>query len=121
MPSFGSYLLGAVQLFVLAAGFGVAAIMLRTRLLPGWRGAPARLVEITFGVGLLTVAAEVLGTFGLLYAGALMIVAVLTALVARVAPEQPGGGETARGGELGLWAGVVAFVVIAIVVFDWAV
>lgn len=121
MPSFGSYLLGAAQLIVLAAGFGVAAIMLRARLLPGWRGAPARLVEITFGVGLLTVAAEVLGTFGLLYAGALMIVAVLTALVARVAPEQPGGGETARGGELGLWAGVVALVVVAIVVFDWAV
>jgi hypothetical protein len=121
MPSFGSYLLGAVQLIVLAAGFGIAAYMLRARLLPGWRGAPARLVEITFGVGLLTVAAEVLGTFGLLYAGALLAAAVLSALVARVAPEQPGGGTTARGGELGLWAGVVAFVVVAIVVFDWAV
>jgi hypothetical protein len=121
MPSFGSYLLGAAQLLVLVAGFGLAAIMLRARLLPGWRGAPARLVEITFGVGLLTIAAEVLGTFGLLYAVALMIVAVLIALVARVAPEQPGGGVTARGGELGLWAGVVAVVVVAIVVFDWAV
>jgi hypothetical protein len=121
MPSFGSYLLGAVQLIVLAAGFGIAAYMLRARLLPGWRGAPARLVEITFGVGLLTIAAEVLGTFGLLYAGALLIVAVLTALVARVAPVQPGGGQTARGGELGLWAALVALVVVAIVVFDWAV
>jgi hypothetical protein len=121
MPSLGSYLLGAAQLIVLVAGFGLAAYMLRARLLPGWKGAPARLVEITFGVGLLTVAAEVLGTFGLLYAGALLAVAVLTALIARVAPEQPGGGQTARGGELGLWAGVVAVVVIAIVVFDWAV
>ncbi|HXF31052.1 MAG TPA: hypothetical protein VN522_05980 [Solirubrobacterales bacterium] len=121
MPSFGSYLLGAVQLIVLAAGFGFAAFMLRSRLLPGWRGAPARLVEITFGVGLLTIAAEALGTFGLLYPGALLIVAVLTALVARVTPVQPGGGQTARGGELGLWAALVAVVVIAIVVFDWAV
>ncbi len=121
MPSFGSYLLGAAQLIVLAAGFGLAAIMLRTRLLPGWRGAPARLVEIIFAVGLLTIAAEVLGTFGLLYAGTLLIVAVLIALVTRVAPEQPGSGQTARGGELGLWAGVVALVVVAIVVFDWAV
>jgi hypothetical protein len=121
MPSFGSYLLGAVQLIVLAAGFGLAAYMLRARLLPGWRGAPARLVEITFGVGLLTVTAEVLGTVGLLYAGALMIVAVLSALVARVAPVRPGGGQTARGGELGLWAALVALVVVAIVVFDWAV
>ncbi|HTT93454.1 MAG TPA: hypothetical protein VMF55_02200 [Solirubrobacterales bacterium] len=121
MPSFGSYLLGAAQLVVLVAGFGLAAYMLRRRLLPGWRGAPARLVEITFGVGLLTIAAEVLGTFGLLYAGALLIVAVLTALIVRVAPVQPGGGQTARGGELGLWAAAVAVVVVAIVVFDWAV
>ncbi|HKZ13029.1 MAG TPA: hypothetical protein VJL81_04190 [Solirubrobacterales bacterium] len=121
MPSFGSYLLGAAQLIVLAAGFGLAAYMLRARLLPGWRGAPARLVEITFAVGLLTVAAEALGTFGLLYAGTLVAVGVLIALVVRVAPMQPGGGETARGGELGLWAGVLALVVVAIVVFDWAV
>src|ERR1700756_1485046 len=117
MPSLGSYLRGAVQLIVLAAGFGIAAYMLRSRLMPGWRGAPARLVEIVFAVGLLTIAAEVLGTFGLLYAGALLIVAVLTALVTRVAPVQPGSGQTARGGELGLWAGVVALVVVAIVVF----
>ncbi len=121
MPSFGSYLLGAAQLFVLVAGFGLAAVMLRARLLPGWQGAPARLVEITFGVGLLTIAAEALGTFGLLYAGALIAAAVLIALVARVTPAQPGGGQTARGGELGIWAAAVAIVVIAIVVFDWAV
>src|ERR1700709_1653161 len=121
MPSFGSYLLGAVQLLVLVAGFGLAAYMLRLRLLTGWRGAPARLVEITFGVGLLTVAAEVLGTFHLLYVVPLLIVAVLSALVARVAPVRPGAGQTARGGELGFWAAVVAIVVGAIVVFDWAV
>src|SRR5689334_8770261 len=120
MPSLGSYLLGAAQLIVLVAGFGLAAYMLRARLLPGWRGAPARLVEIIFGVGLLTIAAEVLGTFELLYPGALCLVAVLIAVVARVAPEQPGGGRTARGGELGLWAALVAVAVIAIVVFDWA-
>jgi hypothetical protein len=121
MPSLGSYLLGAAQLIVLAGGFGASAYLLRARLLPGWQGAPARLVEIVFAVGLVTAAAEVLGTFGLLYAGTLMIVAVLIALVARVAPVQPGGGQTARGGELGLWATVVVLVVIAIVVFDWAV
>jgi hypothetical protein len=121
MPSLGSYLLGAAQLIVLAGGFGASAYLLRARLLPGWQGAPARLVEIVFAVGLVTVVAEALGTFGLLYAGTLMVVAVLIALVARVAPVQPGGGQTARGGELGLWATVVVLVVIAIVVFDWAV
>ncbi|HJZ36311.1 MAG TPA: hypothetical protein VJ204_08575 [Solirubrobacterales bacterium] len=121
MTSFGSYLLGAAQLAVLAAGFGLAAYWLRARLLPGWRGAPARLVEVIVAVALVTVVSEVLGTFGLLYAGALLICAVLVALAARYVPTASGGGQTARGGELGLWAALVAIVVIAIVVFEWAV
>jgi predicted membrane channel-forming protein YqfA (hemolysin III family) len=121
VTSFGSYLLGAAQLAVLVAGFGLAAYWLRARLLPGWRGAPARLVEAIVAVALVTVVSEVLGTFGLLYAGALLICAVLVALAARYVPTASGGGQTARGGELGLWAALVAIVVIAIVVFDWAV
>jgi hypothetical protein len=121
MPSLGSYLLGAAQLIVLAAGFGLAAFLLRARLLPGWRGAPARLVEIVVAVGLLTVIAEVLGTVDLLYAGALVAAAVLAAFLARIVPVAQGGGQTARGGELGLWASLLAIAVIAIVVFDWAV
>ncbi len=121
MTSFGSYLLGAAQLAVLVAGFGLAAYWLRARLLPGWRGAPARLVEAIVAVALVTVVSEVLGTFGLLYAGALLICAVLVALAARYVPTASGGGQTARGGELGLWAALVAIVVIAIVAFDWAV
>jgi predicted membrane channel-forming protein YqfA (hemolysin III family) len=121
VTSFGSYLLGAAQLAILAAGFGLAAYWLRGRLLPGWRGAPARLVEVIVAVALVTVVSEVLGTFGLLYAGALLVCAVLVALVARYVPTASGGGQTARGGELGLWAALVAIVVIAIVVFDWAV
>ena len=121
MPSFGSYLLGAAQLAVLAAGFGYAAWLLRARLVPGWRGAPARLVETVVAVGLLTVVSEVLGTFGLLYAGALMLAAVLVALAARLVPARYGGGQTARGVDPGVWASLVAIAVIAIVVFDWAV
>jgi hypothetical protein len=121
MPSLGSYLLGAAQLVVLAVGFGLAAFLLRARLLPGWRGAPARLVEIVTAVGLLTIAAEILGTVHLLYAGALLLAAVLAAFAARLVPARTGGGRTARGGELGTLAAAVAVVVIAIVVFDWAV
>jgi hypothetical protein len=121
VTSFGSYVLGAAQLVVLAGAFGIAAFLLRSRLLPGWRGAPARLVETVVAVGLLTVVSEVLGTFGLLYAGALLAAAVLVALAVRVVPAQPGGGQTARGGELGLWASLIAIAVIAIVAFDWAV
>jgi hypothetical protein len=121
MTSFGSYLLGAAQLVVLAAGFGVAAYLVRSRLLSGWRGAPARLVEGVLAVGLLTVVSEVLGTFGLLYAGALVIAAILVAVAARFVPRGGGGGQTARGADLGVWASLVAIAVVAIVTFDWAV
>src|ERR1700755_1071008 len=118
MPSFGSYLLGAVQLVVLAGGFGLGAFTVRARLLPGWSGAPARLVETVAAVGMLTVVAEGLGTFGALYAGALVAAAVLAALAARLVAVRDGGGETAPSAELGVWAVGVAVVVIAIVVFD---
>jgi hypothetical protein len=121
VPSFGSYLLGAAQLALLVAGFGYGAWLLRGRLLPGWRGAPARLVEVVVGVGMLVVASEVLGTFGLLDAGAVVLAAVAVALLVRLVPVGRGGGQTARGIDPGLWGSLVAIAVIAIVVFDWAV
>lgn len=121
MPSFGSYLLGAAQLAVLAAATGYAAWMLRARLLPGWRGAPARLVEVTVAVGLLVVVSEVLGTFALLYAGALIAAMALVAFATRLVAQRQGGGQTARGVDPGVLASLVAIAVIAIVVFDWAV
>jgi predicted membrane channel-forming protein YqfA (hemolysin III family) len=121
VPSFGSYLLGAAQLAVLAAATGYAAWLLRARLLPGWRGAPARLVEVTVAVGLVTVVSEVLGTFGLLYVGTLILAMAAVALVARLLPQGHGGGQTARGVDPGVLASLVAIAVIAIVVFDWAV
>jgi hypothetical protein len=122
VPSFGSYLLGAAQLAVLALATGYAAWILRARLMPGWRGAPARLVEVTVAVGLVTGVSEILGTFGLLYAGALIGAMVLVALAAQVVPARPGaGGQTARGVDPGVLASLVAIVVIAIVTFDWAV
>ncbi|HEY2477302.1 MAG TPA: hypothetical protein VGI17_01070 [Solirubrobacterales bacterium] len=121
MPSLGSYLLGAAQIAVLAAALGYAAFALRARLLPGWRGAPARLVEVVVAVGLLTVLSEILGTFGLLYAGTLLLAAALAAGAARFVPVGYGGGQTARGADPGLWPSLVAIAVIAIVVFQWAV
>jgi hypothetical protein len=122
VPSLGSYLLGAAQLAVLALATGYAAWILRARLLPGWRGAPARLVEVTVAVALVTVTSEILGTFHLLYVGALLLALVLVAAVVRLAvPRGQGGGQTARGVDPGVWASLVAIAVIAIVTFDWAI
>ncbi len=71
MVSLGSYVLGgrvrSSCLVVLSLGF--SAYRLRRRLMPAWEGAPARLVEAIVGVALLIWLSELLGTFGLLYAG----------------------------------------------------
>jgi hypothetical protein len=89
MPSLGSYLLGAAQIGLLAFSLGFAAYRLRGRLLPSWEGAGARLVEIVVGVALLVWISEVLGTFGVLYAGALVSVSVLVAAAVALWPAGP--------------------------------
>ena len=45
MTSLGSYLLGVAQLAVVVFAVGFSAYRLRQRLLPGWEGAPARLID----------------------------------------------------------------------------
>ena len=72
MLSLGSYLLGAAELALVALSLGFSAYRLRRRLMPAWEGAPARLVEAIVAVALLIWISEILGTFGLLYAGALV-------------------------------------------------
>lgn len=79
MLSLGSYLLGAAQVAIVLAALGFSAYRLRQRLLPGWEGAPARLVEGVVGVALLIWLSEILGTFDLFYAGTLVAASVLVA------------------------------------------
>lgn len=60
----GDYLLGAAELLVVALGAAVGATRARSRLLPGWSGAPARLADLVLGLALLLGVAELLGSFG---------------------------------------------------------
>ncbi len=62
------YLTGVALLAVLAGSLGVGAVSVRARLVPGWAGAPARLVEVLVALALLVGLGEVLGAFGLLLA-----------------------------------------------------
>ena len=138
MPSLGSYLLGAAQLALLALSLGYSAYLLRRKLLPAWSGAPARLVELIVALALLIWAAQLLGTFGLLYAGALVATAVLLAVllhlspvggaVGGTAPEEAlatagGGGSPAATGPAGQsgWSLAVMTGVVAAVVADWGI
>jgi hypothetical protein len=71
--SAGAYLLGIACLALVAGATALAAVSARGRLLPGWTGAPARLAEAVLGLGFITLVAELLGTFGVLTRGTLVV------------------------------------------------
>jgi hypothetical protein len=131
----GSYLLGAVQLALVVGPLGFGAYRLRQKLLPTWAGAPARLVESIGFVALLVWLSEILGTFGLLYAGTLIGAALLVAGTVALWPAGPAAAgdppspataqeavppTTSPTGETWLSLVVMA-VVIAATVFTWAI
>ena len=134
MVSAGPYLLGVLQLALVAAPLAFSAYRIRRAALPAWTGAPARLVESIVAVALLTWLMEALGVVGLLYAGTLIATSLLTA--AATATLLPGGGAgnelTRRAGEslpatgpagpsATPWMHVVMIGVVALVVGHWAV
>lgn len=139
MINVGSYILGVVQLALVVVPVAFSAFRLRQRLLPLWTGAPARLVESITGVALLIWLSELLGLFGLFYAGALIALALLTCLgvaflpgggaVGGTPPEEAlatgrGGGSPAVTGPAGpesLVSLLVMLAVIAATVFSYAV
>jgi hypothetical protein len=134
MVDAASYLAGAVQLALVVVPVCFAAWRLRLRLLPGWAGAPARLVESIVAVALVIWISEILGTFGLFYAGALIGAALLVAGAVAFWPAGPAAAgdppspaaaqgmvppTTSPTGEAS-WLLVMALV-IAATVFSWAV
>src|SRR6476661_2385032 len=123
MVSFGSYLLGAFELALVAGSVGFSAYRLRTRFLPSWTGAPARLVETIVAVALLIWISELIGTFGLFYPGILVAACALTAGIIALSLAGGGGaGDAAPTGPASEnpWSLVVMTLVIAVVVGHWA-
>jgi hypothetical protein len=129
----GSYLLGALQLALVVGPICFSAYELRRKLLPSWTGAPARLVESVVGVALLIWISELLGTFGLFYAGALIAASILAGLATRLLPaggadlgdhpDRDGGTESGSGpaGPEPPVLQLLMALVIAATVFSWAV
>ena len=94
--SFGDYLTGVLGLAAIAVAMGLAGVRLRGRLLPGWGGAPARLVEAVIGLSILTLLFQLLGAVGLFEPYALVAASssMLTTplrLRARIRPAAPYG------------------------------
>ena len=78
--SFGDYLFGVIGLGLVAVPMVMGGIRLRTRLLPAWEGAPARLGEAVLAVALLTVLLQLLAAFGILVPGVLIPAALVVGL-----------------------------------------
>jgi hypothetical protein len=138
MVDLGSYLLGVMQLALVVLPLSFSAYRLRRKLLPGWSGAPARLVEAITAVALLIWLAELVGTFGLFYAGILMAPSVLLGLAVWLLPgggadlgdhpeqllqRRDGGTKSVTGpaDPEALVSLLVMALVIAATVFSWAV
>ena len=96
MVSAGSYILGIAALAAVVLSLGFSAVRLRQRLLPTWEGAPARLVETIVAIALLIWLSEILGTFNLFYAGALVASSLL--LAGAIAWRLPGSAASPAGG-----------------------
>jgi hypothetical protein len=122
MVDLGGYLLAAAQLALVVVPVGFSAWRLRQRLLPAWEGAPARLVETIVGVALVIWLSELLGLFGLFYAGALIAAALLTSLAVALLPGD-GGSKSGRGpaGAESFVSLLVMLAVISATVFSYAV
>jgi hypothetical protein len=133
MVDLGGYLLAAVQLALVVVPIAFSAYRLRRKLLPLWEGAPARLVESILAIALLIWLSELLGLFGLFYAGALIAAAFLTCLAIAFLPgggadlgdhpDRDGGSKSGTGpaGPESLISLLVMLAVISATVFSYAV
>jgi hypothetical protein len=132
----GRYLLGVVELVLLVGPAWLGAARVRSRLLPGFEGAPAHLATSVLGLALLIWAAELLGTVSLFkplpYLVVVMAVGLGVRWLLRSSPEgglphphlQVGVRETSLrrdgSGKEGLVATVVALVIAAVAVIHFA-
>jgi len=138
MVDLGGYLLGVAQLALVVVPVAFSSYRLRQRLLPTWEGAPARLVESVTFVALLIWLSEILGTFGLFYAGTLIAASLLLCLAVSLLPgggadlgdhpeqllqRRDGGTKSATGpaGPSAFALLLVMWTVIAATVFSWGV
>ena len=135
----GRWLLGCGALATAVIALGWAAVGVRAALVPGWRGAPARLAEVVSGLALLSGAAQAVGGVGAFRPWPVLGAVVLTGVLAGVgsrwrcrrrpadpSPPDPGppGHEPIIGGGAGGWGSraevLVAVPAVTLVAIGWA-
>jgi hypothetical protein len=73
----GDYILGAVALIAIGLSVTVAGRTSRRAALPGWTGTPALLADGVLAIGILVVISELLGLFGILDGGILVVACMI--------------------------------------------
>src|SRR5947207_15556405 len=81
----GAYAVGVGWCLVVGSACAVIAVRVRTRLVPGWSGPPARLAEAVLAAAALVAIGEALGAVGLLRRWAVLAAAVALAAAAAAA------------------------------------
>jgi len=121
--SLASHTAGVFQLLLVAVAFGFSAFRIRSRVLPDFDGAPARLAEAVIAISLLVLASELLGLAGLIQNWALLAVSLLAALFCwlRVYPGERSADLRPPNPPVSTAAFVLALAVAGLLVAQWAV
>ncbi|MBS1675865.1 MAG: hypothetical protein JST08_00625 [Actinobacteria bacterium] len=119
--SFGSYIGGTGRLLGMLLAALVGGHALRRLLVPAYEGALALLAALVLAVALVVLPLEVIGSFGLLRPGWMLVACAVPAVVAallafRFAPRPP---RRVSAPEVAPWAFAVAAVVAAVAVAQW--
>jgi hypothetical protein len=123
----GDYLVGAVELAAIIGALAFGAVSVRALMLPGWRGAPARLAEVVLGASALIVVSELVGVVGLFTEAAMVAALVVTGVVGGIAARAiargraPGPAASPPAPPASSVAKVIALAVVAGLAAAWAV
>jgi hypothetical protein len=118
-----AYIFSIAALLVSVGALALGAVRVRSRLLAGWAGMPARLADAVLTLALLVWTAELIGAVGILQRAPLVAACLAVGLGLRLAvkPAPPGVGHpppAPPGGRFGPWA---AALIAAIVLTHWSI
>ena len=123
-PSFASYLGGSLSLVVIASALGFGAHHVRRWIVPEFSGALARLAELVFGISMLVLTLQLVGTLGLLRAGwipaACAVVGIAAGLLGRARAPADAARRPVSAPRTARFGLVIAIAVASLVVVDWS-
>ncbi len=118
-----AYLLGMTALLASICALGLGAARVRSRLLGGWLGLPARLADAVLTLALLTLTAELIGAVGMLERAPLVAACLAVGLGLRFVLRPPAAGvdQPPPAPPSGRWGNWVAALIAVVLVAHWSI